>query len=74
MGPDSAQARSSHVTAVGAQQGSRIAAGYLNSPALYDRPGNPYLGPDGRDWPDDIEATYAGYSIGRWVDEDGDGR
>jgi hypothetical protein len=29
---------------------------------------------DGRDWPKEIEATYAGYSIGRWVDEDGDGR
>ena len=29
---------------------------------------------DGRDWPADIEATYAGYSIGRWIDEDGDGR
>jgi hypothetical protein len=29
---------------------------------------------DGRDWPADIEPTYAGYSIGRWTDEDGDGR
>jgi hypothetical protein len=29
---------------------------------------------DGRGWPDDIEPTYAGYSIGRWIDEDGDGR
>ena len=29
---------------------------------------------DGRDWPEDAEATYAGYSIGRWIDEDGDGR
>jgi hypothetical protein len=29
---------------------------------------------DGRDWPKDAEPTYAGYSIGRWVDEDGDGR
>jgi hypothetical protein len=29
---------------------------------------------DGRDWPKDIEPTYAGYSIGRWIDEDGDGR
>ena len=29
---------------------------------------------DGRSWPDDIEPTFAGYSIGRWVDEDGDGR
>ena len=24
----------------------------LDCPALYDRPGNPYLGPDGHDWPD----------------------
>jgi hypothetical protein len=29
---------------------------------------------DGRDWPKDIEPTYAGYSIGRWIDEEGDGR
>jgi hypothetical protein len=31
---------------------------------------------DGREWPsaDEVEPTYAGYSIGRWVDEDGDGR
>jgi hypothetical protein len=28
---------------------------------------------DGRDWPRDLDPTYAGYSIGRWVDEDGDG-
>jgi hypothetical protein len=28
---------------------------------------------DGRDWPTDIEPTYAGYSIGRWIDKDGDG-
>jgi starch synthase len=24
----------------------------LDAPHLYDRPGSPYLGPDGRDWPD----------------------
>nr|WP_295838306.1 glycogen synthase GlgA [uncultured Azospirillum sp.] len=24
----------------------------LNAPSLYDRPGNPYLGPDGKDWTD----------------------
>jgi len=24
----------------------------VDAPQLYDRPGNPYLGPDGRDWPD----------------------
>jgi hypothetical protein len=29
---------------------------------------------DGRDWPKEIEPTFAGYSIGKWVDEDGDGR
>ena len=28
---------------------------------------------DGRDWPKDIEPTYAGYSLGRWIDTDGDG-
>jgi hypothetical protein len=31
---------------------------------------------DGRSWPngDEYVPTYAGYSIGKWVDEDGDGR
>jgi hypothetical protein len=29
---------------------------------------------DGRDFPADIEPTYQGYSIGRWLDQDGDGR
>jgi hypothetical protein len=29
---------------------------------------------DGRDWPTDNEPTYQGYSIGHWIDEDGDGR
>ena len=29
---------------------------------------------DGRDWPTNHQPTYAGYSIGRWIDEDGDGR
>jgi hypothetical protein len=29
---------------------------------------------DGRDWPKNIEPSYSGYSIGRWIDEDGDGR
>ena len=28
---------------------------------------------DGRDWPEGIEPTYAGYSIGKWIDSDGDG-
>jgi hypothetical protein len=29
---------------------------------------------DGRDWPKAVEPTYTGYSIGRWIDSDGDGR
>lgn len=29
---------------------------------------------DGRDWPKEIAPSYAGYSIGRWVDEEGSGR
>lgn len=28
---------------------------------------------DGRPWPTNVEPTYQGYSIGRWIDEDGDG-
>jgi hypothetical protein len=28
---------------------------------------------DGRDWPKEIEPTYAGYSLGKWIDSDGDG-
>jgi hypothetical protein len=29
---------------------------------------------DGRGWPTEIEPTYLGYSIGTWIDTDGDGR
>jgi hypothetical protein len=29
---------------------------------------------DGRDWPKNLKHTYAGYSIGKWEDADGDGR
>jgi hypothetical protein len=29
---------------------------------------------DGRDWPKEIDPAFAGYSLGRWIDEDGDGR
>ena len=28
---------------------------------------------DGRPWPEDLEPTYQGFSIGKWIDEDGDG-
>ena len=29
---------------------------------------------DGRNWPEDFEPSFMGYSIGKWIDEDGDGR
>jgi hypothetical protein len=29
---------------------------------------------DGRDWPKEPQGTFLGYSIGKWIDEDGDGR
>ena len=29
---------------------------------------------DGRDWPKVIEPTFQGYSIGKWIDEDSDGK
>jgi hypothetical protein len=29
---------------------------------------------DGRDWPKEPELTYAGYSIGKWTDQDADGK
>jgi len=28
---------------------------------------------DGRPWPKDVEPTYQGFSMGQWIDEDGDG-
>jgi hypothetical protein len=29
---------------------------------------------DGREWPKTVTPTFGGYSIGKWIDEDGDGR
>src|SRR6266566_3791285 len=29
---------------------------------------------DGRDWPAEITPSFEGYSIGKWIDDDGDGR
>ncbi len=41
----------------------------LVAPHLYDRPGNPYLGPDGKDWPDNwarfAALSFAAYELGR---------
>jgi starch synthase len=41
----------------------------LVAPHLYSRPGNPYLGPDGADWPDNwrrfAALSFAAYELGR---------
>jgi hypothetical protein len=29
---------------------------------------------DGRDWPQEVTPLFTGYSIGKWIDEDGDGK
>jgi hypothetical protein len=29
---------------------------------------------DGREWPDNVQPTYLGLLLGKWIDEDGDGR
>jgi hypothetical protein len=29
---------------------------------------------DGREWPEEVEEVFSGHSIGKWVDEDGDGK
>jgi starch synthase len=40
----------------------------LDAPHLYDRPGNPYLGPDRQDWPDNwrrfAALSFAAYEVG----------
>jgi starch synthase len=45
----------------------------LDAPHLFDRPGNPYLGPDGADWPDNWKRfaalSYAAYELGRGIVE-----
>lgn len=41
----------------------------LDAPALYDRPGNPYLGPDGHDWPDNARRfALLGWAAARFAD------
>ena len=36
----------------------------IDAPHLFDRPGNPYLGPDGRDWPDNARRFAALARVG----------
>jgi starch synthase len=39
----------------------------LDAPHLFARPGNPYLGPDGRDWPDNALRFAALARVGAWL-------
>jgi starch synthase len=39
----------------------------LDAPHLFARPGNPYLGPDGRDWPDNALRFAALARVGAWI-------
>jgi starch synthase len=46
----------------------------LDAPHLYDRPGNPYLGPDGRDWSDNhLRFAALSMAAARFVKEAPDG-
>ncbi len=46
----------------------------LRAPSLLDRSGNPYLGPDGTDWPDNAQRfaalSWAGACLGQGLDPD----
>src|SRR5271165_1656705 len=46
----------------GAAEGLDLFA--IDAPHLYDRPGNPYVGPDGRDWPDNARRFAALARVG----------
>jgi starch synthase len=41
----------------------------LDAPHLFTRPGNPYLGPDGRDWPDNAQRFAALARVGADIGE-----
>lgn len=40
-----------------------VPAYVVDAPSLFNRPGNPYMGPDGRDWPD----NGGRYAVASWV-------
>lgn len=43
----------------------------LDAPHLFDRSGNPYLGPDGLDWPDNAQRFAALAAAGAWIAREG---
>jgi starch synthase len=58
----------------GAMADSEVPAYVLDAPLLYDRPGGPYGGPDGRDWPDNHRRfALFGWAAARFADGAADG-
>lgn len=57
----------------GVLDGVGVGCYVLDSPGLYDRPGNPYVGPDRRDWPDNhrrfAALGWAGARLGQGADD-----
>lgn len=60
--------------ALAAMPGLEVPVYLLQSPVLYERPGNPYLGPDGKDWEDNPKRFaalgWAGACLGQGLDGD----
>ena len=58
----------------GVMADSEVPAYVLDAPQLYDRPGGPYGGPDGRDWPDNHRRfALFGWAAARFADGAADG-
>jgi hypothetical protein len=45
---------------------------FILSEIMTSQPRRVYI--DGRDWPEDQEPLFTGYSLGKWIDTDGDGK
>jgi starch synthase len=50
-----------------AAEAHRLEVLVLDAPHLYARPGNPYAGPDGRDWPDNAQRFAALARVAAWI-------
>ena len=60
--------------ALGTLPGLALPLYLVQSPVLYDRPGNPYLAPDGKDWSDNLQRFsalgWAAATLGQGLDPD----
>ena len=60
--------------AMTAQQGIELIVTPPMTYVLFNNGGNRRIYTDGRAWPENEEPAFNGYSIGKWLDTDGDGR